>query len=184
MPAAPAQSVAVSRLGRPLLALLAALGAAACAQGPVARAPDPAARVAAAAPATAASPGSLDVLITGGTVYDGTGGPALQADVGICGDRIAAVGAIDGTAPTIIDARGLAGAPGFPGLLKAGMFADVVVFDPATVADRATYEQPHQYAVGVQHVLVNGVPVLRDGEHTGATPGRALWGRGTAGGRS
>ena len=64
------------------------------------------------------------------------------------------------------------------GLLKAGMFADVVVFDPATIADRATFERPHQYAVGMKHVLVNGVQVLRDGEHTGATPGRALWGPG------
>ena len=64
------------------------------------------------------------------------------------------------------------------GFLKPGMFADVVVFDPATIADRATYEKPHQYAVGVRHVLVNGVPVLKDGEHTGATPGRALTGPG------
>jgi N-acyl-D-amino-acid deacylase len=64
------------------------------------------------------------------------------------------------------------------GRLVAGHFADVVVFDPATVADRATYENPHQYAVGVRHVLVNGVVVLRDGEHTGAFPGRALRGRG------
>jgi N-acyl-D-amino-acid deacylase len=64
------------------------------------------------------------------------------------------------------------------GLLKEGMFADVVVFDPATIADRATFEKPHQYAVGVKHVFVNGVPVLNDGEHTGAKPGRALWGPG------
>jgi N-acyl-D-amino-acid deacylase len=64
------------------------------------------------------------------------------------------------------------------GTLKAGAFADVVAFDPATIADKATYEQPHQYAVGMRHVLVNGVPVLRDGEHTGATPGRALKGSG------
>jgi len=64
------------------------------------------------------------------------------------------------------------------GFLKEGMFADVVVFDPTTIADRATYEKPHQYAVGVKHVFVNGVPVLKDGEHTGAKPGRALWGPG------
>jgi N-acyl-D-amino-acid deacylase len=64
------------------------------------------------------------------------------------------------------------------GFLKAGMFADVVVFDPETIADRATYEKPHQYSVGVKHVFVNGVPVLKDGEHTGAKPGRALWGPG------
>jgi N-acyl-D-amino-acid deacylase len=64
------------------------------------------------------------------------------------------------------------------GFIKEGMFADVVVFDPATIADRATFEKPHQYAVGVKHVFVNGVQVLKDGEHTGAKPGRALWGPG------
>jgi N-acyl-D-amino-acid deacylase len=64
------------------------------------------------------------------------------------------------------------------GFLKEGMFADVVVFDPATISDRATFEKPHQYAVGVKHVFVNGVQVIKDGEHTGAKPGRALWGPG------
>ena len=67
------------------------------------------------------------------------------------------------------------------GVLKVGAYADVVAFDPAAIADKATYEQPHQYAVGMRHVLVNGVPVLRDGEHTGATPGRALKGSGARG---
>ncbi len=64
------------------------------------------------------------------------------------------------------------------GFVQEGMFADVVVFDPKTIADRATFEKPHQYAVGVKHVFVNGVQVLKDGEHTGAKPGRALWGPG------
>jgi dihydroorotase/N-acyl-D-amino-acid deacylase len=64
------------------------------------------------------------------------------------------------------------------GLLKPDMYADVVVFDPATIADRATYEQPKQLSVGVRDVWVNGVQVLRDGKHTGATPGRALRGPG------
>jgi N-acyl-D-amino-acid deacylase len=64
------------------------------------------------------------------------------------------------------------------GRLKEGFFADVVVFDPATIADRATFEAPHQYSVGVEHVLVNGVPVLRNGEPTGSLPGRALYGPG------
>src|SRR5713226_4897727 len=64
------------------------------------------------------------------------------------------------------------------GFLKDGMFADVVVFDPTTIADRATFEKPHQYAVGMKHVFVNGLQVLKDGEHTGATPGRALKGPG------
>ncbi|HXG91009.1 MAG TPA: D-aminoacylase [Blastocatellia bacterium] len=64
------------------------------------------------------------------------------------------------------------------GFLKVGMFADVVVFDPKTIADHATFENPHQYSTGVKHVFVNGVQVLKDGEHTGAKPGRALWGPG------
>ena len=67
------------------------------------------------------------------------------------------------------------------GLLQEGYFADVVVFDPKTIIDKATYEKPHQYAVGVKHVFVNGVQVLKDGEHTGAKPGRALWGAGRIG---
>jgi N-acyl-D-amino-acid deacylase len=64
------------------------------------------------------------------------------------------------------------------GFIREGMFADVVVFDPGAIADRATYEDPHRYAVGMKHVFVNGVAVLKDGEHTGAKPGRALWGPG------
>jgi N-acyl-D-amino-acid deacylase len=64
------------------------------------------------------------------------------------------------------------------GYLKPGFFADIVVFDPATIADKATFEQPHQYAVGVNHVFVNGVQVLKNGEHTGATPGRVVRGPG------
>jgi N-acyl-D-amino-acid deacylase len=64
------------------------------------------------------------------------------------------------------------------GFVQEGMFADVVVFDPATIADRATFDKPHQYAVGMKHVFVNGKQVLKDGEHTGAKSGRALWGPG------
>ncbi len=67
------------------------------------------------------------------------------------------------------------------GRLAEGYYADVVVFDPATIEDRATFEDPHHYATGVVHVLVNGVPVLRDGEHTGATPGRVVRGAGWKG---
>jgi len=64
------------------------------------------------------------------------------------------------------------------GFIKEGMFADVVVFDPGAITDHATFDKPHQYAVGVKHVFVNGVQVLKEGEHTGAKPGRALWGPG------
>ncbi len=64
------------------------------------------------------------------------------------------------------------------GRLAPGFFADVIAFDPKTIADRATYEKPHQYAVGMRHVFVNGVQVLKDGDHTGAKPGRALSGPG------
>ncbi len=64
------------------------------------------------------------------------------------------------------------------GRLRPGYYADIVVFDPARVGDKATYQKPHQYATGVEHVLVNGVVVLKDGEHTGARPGRVVRGQG------
>jgi N-acyl-D-amino-acid deacylase len=64
------------------------------------------------------------------------------------------------------------------GLLKQGYFADVVVFNPATIEDHATFEKPHQYATGVEDVFVNGVQVLKDAEHTGARPGRVVYGPG------
>ena len=67
------------------------------------------------------------------------------------------------------------------GLLKPGYFADVVVFDPEKIQDHATFEQPHQYSTGVSHVFVNGVQVLKDGEHTGAKPGRVVRGPGWKG---
>lgn len=67
------------------------------------------------------------------------------------------------------------------GRLAPGYFADVAVFDPGEVGDRATFEAPHQLAVGMRHVFVNGVPVLRNGEHTGATPGRVVRGPGWTG---
>jgi len=64
------------------------------------------------------------------------------------------------------------------GLLREGAFADIVVFDPETVGDVATYEQPHQVSVGVHWVLVNGTVVVREGVHTGALPGRIVRGPG------
>jgi len=66
------------------------------------------------------------------------------------------------------------------GLLREGYYADVVVIDPAKIDSRATYDKPHQYAKGMVHVWVNGVQVLKDGEHTGAMPGRVLYGPGHA----
>jgi len=67
------------------------------------------------------------------------------------------------------------------GALKPGFFADIVVFDPAAVRDHATFEQPQQYATGVRDVFVNGVQVLKDGEHTGAKPGQVVRGPGWQG---
>jgi len=64
------------------------------------------------------------------------------------------------------------------GRIERGYFADIVVFDADTISDCATYEEPHQYAVGVRDVIVNGRPALRDGEHTGEFSGRALYGPG------
>jgi N-acyl-D-amino-acid deacylase len=67
------------------------------------------------------------------------------------------------------------------GMLKAGYYGDVVVFDPATVQDHATFEKPKQLATGVDDVFINGVQVLKDGEHTGAKPGRVVRGPGWTG---
>jgi N-acyl-D-amino-acid deacylase len=67
------------------------------------------------------------------------------------------------------------------GQLKEGFFADVVVFDPDAIQDHATFVEPHQYATGMLHVFVNGRQVLKDGEHTGATPGRVVRGPGWTG---
>jgi N-acyl-D-amino-acid deacylase len=67
------------------------------------------------------------------------------------------------------------------GFLMEGYFADVLVFDPETVADHATYEEPHQLSTGIEHVLVNGVPVVTDGRHTGAMPGQPVRGSGWTG---
>ena len=67
------------------------------------------------------------------------------------------------------------------GTLKAGNFADVVLFDPAKIQDHATFDKPHQYATGVRHVFVNGMQVLKDGEPTGAAAGRVVRGPGWTG---
>jgi len=64
------------------------------------------------------------------------------------------------------------------GVLKAGMWADIVVFDPASIRDFATFENPNQLAQGMDFVLVNGVPVIDQGRMTGARPGRVLRGPG------
>ena len=64
------------------------------------------------------------------------------------------------------------------GRLEPGYFADIVIFDPKTIQDHATFEKPHQYATGVRDMFVNGVQVLKDGEHTGAKPGQVVRGPG------
>ena len=64
------------------------------------------------------------------------------------------------------------------GQLREGFYADVVLFDANTIKDNATFSQPHQYATGMEHVIVNGVPVIREGEHTGAFPGKVVRGPG------
>ena len=64
------------------------------------------------------------------------------------------------------------------GLLRPGFHADIVIFDPQTIADLATYEKPHQVSRGIRHVFVNGTAVVRDGRHTGAKPGQIVRGPG------
>jgi N-acyl-D-amino-acid deacylase len=65
------------------------------------------------------------------------------------------------------------------GIVKVGNYADLAIFDPAKFGDTATFAKPQSYAVGMRHVFVNGVQVLKDGEHTGAKPGRVVAGPGT-----
>ena len=60
------------------------------------------------------------------------------------------------------------------GRIAPGMWADLAIFDPDTITDTATFESPHSYAAGMPHVVVNGVPVVKDGVFTGATPGKVL----------
>ena len=83
--------------------------------------------------------------------------------------------------PAELAARRPTSASADRGLLKAGYYGDVVVFDPATVQDHATFEKPKQLATGVDDVFINGVQVLRDGKHTGAKPGRVVRGPGWTG---
>ena len=64
------------------------------------------------------------------------------------------------------------------GLIKEDYFADIVVFNEKTISDNATFQNPHQYSNGVEHVLINGVIVIMDGKHTGAKPGKVLHGPG------
>ena len=64
------------------------------------------------------------------------------------------------------------------GLLQEGKRADITIFDAARVIDKATFADPHQYAEGIQHVIVNGTPVLEKGQHLGAKPGRVVYGKG------
>jgi N-acyl-D-amino-acid deacylase len=147
----------------------------------------------------------LDVLIRGGTVIDGSGAPPWPADVAIEGDRVRAVERLPSAeAGHVIDATGRVVAPGFidmhshadfvlPGLPTAdskvhqGFTLEVVgncgaspapltPLDPATVADAATFTDPHRYPRGIPWVLVNGRPVVADGRHTGLRPGRVLGG--------
>ena len=69
----------------------------------------------------------------------------------------------------------------YRGELTEGFFADIVVFDPNTITDHSTFDDPHQYSTGVEQVFVNGVQVLENGEHTGALPGAVVRGPGWTG---
>lgn len=136
--------------------------------------------------------GSMDdLLIRGGHLIDGTGGPGHDADVtgqgtphpryygtharvlGPCVRDLKlltleqAIGKMTGAAARALRLEDR-------GRLRAGAWADVTVFDPARIADRSTYEDPHQYATGVSTVVVNGEVVIDGGDHTGALPGRVL----------
>lgn len=113
--------------------------------------------------------------------------------MGVRGERIAAVGIIPERDGAELDATGLAVSPGLPaaihrmtgmpaakfkladrGQLRPNAFADLVVFDPSSIADTATYEDPKRFPAGIRAVYVNGTPVADNGAHTGARPGRTI----------
>ena len=110
------------------------------------------------------------------------GGTARRSALGLCAVRARRRGFAATDRPEWPrDARGLGAVRQLDalglrdrGLLREGMFADVVVFDDKTIIDLATPDKPHQISRGVEQVFVNGVQVLRDGQHTGAKPGRVL----------
>ena len=112
-----------------------------------------------------------DLLITGGHIVDGTESPWYQGSVAVKDGKIAAVGPlVNATARKVIDAAGLVVAP--------GMAADITIFNPQTVIDKATFKNPLQYPEGIPYVIVNRVVVTDKGNHTGAKPGQVLYGRG------
>ena len=93
-------------------------------------------------------------------------------------DEVRGGAGVDRLAFAVEQVRGLAAAARLGlktrGTIRDGNLADLVVFDPATIRSHATYDEPRRFPTGIDHVIVNGTLVVRDGEHTGATPGRAI----------
>ncbi|HYO42381.1 MAG TPA: amidohydrolase family protein [Candidatus Limnocylindrales bacterium] len=120
-----------------------------------------------------------DLLIRGGILVDGTGTPGRAADVAVTGDRIAAVGDLSAVPDDTAVAK-LTSVPAAQvglrerGVVREGWYADLVAFDAGSVIDRATFENPDRYPVGIPHVVVNGRLAVRDGAETGERPGRLL----------
>src|SRR2546426_10081016 len=117
------------------------------------------------------APSAHDLVLANGAIIDGSGAPAEPGDVAIDGDRIAATGP-PGTlfGRRTIELGGKAVAPGFI-LVAPGKRADLVVFDPATVRDRATFDGPAVASAGIELVMVNGRATYRDGALTGERAG-------------
>jgi N-acyl-D-aspartate/D-glutamate deacylase len=132
-----------------------------------------------------------DVLIRHGRVPDGSSADAVRRDLAITGDRMVALGDLQkDKAKRVIDASGLHVTPGFihsmsglaaevchigdRGFIGVGAFADILVFDPLEVKDRATFEQPQQLSVGMEWVFVNGITAISNGEPTQAEAGIVL----------
>ena len=129
---------------------------------------------------------SYDVLIRHGMLYDGSGSPPRVGDIGINGDTITTIGDLGSALGTQeIDARGLAVAPGFINMLSWANESLIVdgLSQSHDIQDHATFDKPRQYATGMAHVFVNGIQVLKNGEHTGAKPGRVVRGPGWKGER-
>ena len=119
---------------------------------------------------------SFDLVIENARIVDGTGSPWYRADLGVKGERIGAIGKLAGEPAEGRMTSLPAGRFGLHrrGVLRAGAKADLVVFDPERVADRATFDDPHRFSEGFEHVFVAGVPVVENGAPTNARPGRVL----------
>lgn len=117
-----------------------------------------------------------DLVIKNGFIIDGTGNPWFKSDIGLKKQKIIRIGFIDESqAKKSIDAQNLFI---FPGFIDTHSHCNCKIAEVPTVADKATFPNPHQYSQGLMYVIVNGELVVEKGKHTGGLPGMVLYGYG------